>query len=416
MGDSLTDVAKRRSCSPDLLRKTLRGDLDWIVMKSLEKDRTRRYDSTSQFLSDVERHLRREPVSASPPSTWYLTRRFIQRHATLVGATTAVLTAILMGLVASIALYLRAERAHAETQAVTDFLVNDVLASVYPENAKGQEVTVRYLLETASPSLEDRFADGALAEARIRDAVGLTYQKMGDNTAAEPHLARVLEIRRRHLGEEAPATLASLDRLGWLYWYQGRTDEAKATLQKAFEARRRILGAEHPDTLESMIHLAWVGEGNEEVALAQDAYLTAQRVLGERHPTSLTAAAALAMKCVGRYQHAKANAIAPRAYEISRDVLGEENEITLVLMNALTWLYGRQQHHEIAVPLAEKTVGTARHVLGETHMVTLHACANLGWLYTEQGRYEEADTLLTQSLDLAKQNLGPDHMVTVCCA
>ncbi len=416
LGDTLTDVARRRSCSPDLLRKTLRGDLDWIVMKALEKERTRRYDGAGALLVDIQRHLNCEPVSAGPPGPWYQTRKFVQRHGALVGAITAIVAAVSIGLIASMVMYFRAERARAETQAVTDFLASDVLAAVYPENAKGQEVTVRYLLETASVNLEKRFGGEVLAEARVRTTVGLTYQKMGDCTAAEPHLERALEIRRRHLGDNHPATLGSLDQLAWLYWCQGRSDKAQPILQKAFEGRRRVLGTEHPDTLESMTHLAWLQQGAWKTTLADEAYEIACRVLGEEHPTALGAAAALAMKRVVRFQLRQAEMLAPRAYVISRRVLGDGHETTLVLMNALSWLYGRQQRFEVALPMAEKARQTAQQILGSTHMVTLHACANLGWLYTAQGRVEEADALLTQSLDLARQHLGPDHMITVCCA
>ena len=111
LGDSLTSIAERRGCSPDLLRKALHGDLDWIVMKTLEKDRTRRYDSTSQLAGDVKRHLSHEPVSAGPPSIWYLGQKFIQRHRTLVIALAVVVLTLTIGLVTSTSLYIRMRRA-----------------------------------------------------------------------------------------------------------------------------------------------------------------------------------------------------------------------------------------------------------------------------------------------------------------
>jgi len=110
LGETLTDVARQRSCSPDLLRKHIRGDLDWIVMKSLEKDRTRRYDSTSALLEDVKRHLDHEPVSAGPPSAWYRTRKFLQRHRTWLTTGAIVTVIILAGLVVTTSLYMRVER------------------------------------------------------------------------------------------------------------------------------------------------------------------------------------------------------------------------------------------------------------------------------------------------------------------
>ena len=110
LGETLTDIARQRNCSSDLLRRTLRGDLDWIVMKSLEKDRARRYDSTSALLEDVKRHLDHEPVSAGPPSAWYRTRKFLQRHRTWLTTGAIVTVIILAGLVVTTSLYMRVER------------------------------------------------------------------------------------------------------------------------------------------------------------------------------------------------------------------------------------------------------------------------------------------------------------------
>ncbi len=191
LGDSLTDVAKRRSCSPDLLRKTLRGDLDWIVMKSLEKDRTRRYGATSALLGDIERYLRCEPVSAGPPNPWYRAKKFIVRHAKLVATLVAIATVVVVGFIVSSMMYLRAEQARekesvarVEAQTTIDFLTDDLLASVYPEKAKRPNVTVRYILENASKDLDTKFERQPLSEAAIRETLGLTYQKMGDYNAA----------------------------------------------------------------------------------------------------------------------------------------------------------------------------------------------------------------------------------------
>ena len=107
VGESLTEIAKRRQASPDSLTKLVRGDLDWIVMKSLEKNPGRRYSTTVELAADVRRHLNNEPVQAGPPSVSYRARKYVQRHGTLVAAVTAVLTILLVGLVVSLSLYIR---------------------------------------------------------------------------------------------------------------------------------------------------------------------------------------------------------------------------------------------------------------------------------------------------------------------
>ncbi len=85
--------------------REVRGDLDWIVMKSLEKDRTERYGSVSTFQDDIQRHLRNEPVSAGPPGAWYRTKKFVRRHCTFLAATGAVVAAIVAGLLVSSIMY-----------------------------------------------------------------------------------------------------------------------------------------------------------------------------------------------------------------------------------------------------------------------------------------------------------------------
>ncbi len=426
LGETLTQTAAYRRCSPDSLRKQIRGDLDLVVMKSLNKDRALRYTTASEFASDIERHLRGEPVTAGPPTAFYRMKRFMRRRLALTAAAASVVTAVLAGLVFSTIMYMQTRRAlgreiaaRAELQTVSHFLTDDLLASVYPERTGGDDVTVRYILNTASENLDVKFLNSPLSEAAIRQTLGQTYRKMGDYPAAELHLRRALEIRREQLGPEDTSTLTSLDNLGWLYWCQGRNEKALPLLAEAFETRRRTLGPEHADTLQSMVHLSWLdmdGSGStEQVTLPEKAYEIARRALGKEHPVALDAAAVLAMKYVARLKHAEAEAMAPEAYEISRRILGQEHETTLVLMNALVWLYGRQKNIDKGVTLGEKAFESAQRVFGQGHLLTLHAMANLGFIYTLQGRYDEADTILTHSLELARANMGPAHSITICC-
>jgi tetratricopeptide (TPR) repeat protein len=422
MGEARIDVAKYRNTSPDALHKLIRDDVDWIVMKTLEKDRDRRYDSVGEFAVDIKRYLNNEPVMAGPPGVWYRTKKFFQRHGKLAAILVIGMVMIVTGSLVCLGMYFQAEQARkeadvsqAEAQSVADFLTDDLLASVYPEKAKGQEVTVRYLLESASEKLDERFANNPLAEATVRDAMALTYQKMSKYRQAEPHMKRVLEIRRAQLGEEDPATLAALDRLGQLYGYQGRFEEAEELLVDAFEARKRILGPECPDTLESMSHLAWFMHAKAQgSAFAKEAHEMTQRMLGKEHPITLEATAALALNSVLRFRLNEAETIIPEAYERSLRILGKEHQTTLLLMNTLVMLYERQKRFDTGVPLAEEVLEIANYTYGETHFLTVFGMTNLGSLYTIQGRYNEAESLLNKSIELGKRHLGEDHDTTLC--
>ena len=107
----LTTTAQHRQADSPKLISLLRGDLDWIVMKCLEKDRTRRYDSANGLAQDIERHLKHEPVLACPPSTAYKARKFIQRNQVMVGAGAVVVAVLVLGIVVSTWQAVRATRA-----------------------------------------------------------------------------------------------------------------------------------------------------------------------------------------------------------------------------------------------------------------------------------------------------------------
>jgi len=97
MGKALTDVAKHRQASPDVLQKLVRGDLDWIVMKTLEKDRTRRYERAVELAADVQRHLNHEPVQAVSPSISYRLRKFVRRNRVAVITFSLIIAALAIG-------------------------------------------------------------------------------------------------------------------------------------------------------------------------------------------------------------------------------------------------------------------------------------------------------------------------------
>jgi eukaryotic-like serine/threonine-protein kinase len=430
LGEALTAIAKHRCTSPDSLRKLIQTDLDWIVMKTLEKDRSRRYESISEFVADIRRHLNHEPVLAGRPSTVYRIRKFVQRRRALVAATAAIAAVIIVGFVVSTAMYVQAEQARQEealareqevaarleAQSVADFLTDDLLASVYPEKAKSPEVTVRYILQTAAENLENRFANSPLVEAKIRTTLGLTYQKLGDYQAPEPHFKRALEIRRQQLGEEDPLTLASLHYLSALYVWQGRYTEAEPIVVKLIETRSRILGKEHPDTLDCMCRLGYIytfcQRFNDAEVLFVKILEIGRRVLNEEHDIMQETRRGLAIQYIWMSRLDEAMALVSKGFEISCRVLGEENEKTLYFMNQLAWVYEKQKRYDAAQELSIKALKISQRVVGEEHQSTIQAMNMLGWTYAKQGQVGKAFPLLIKSVALSRQVLGKAHQFT----
>src|SRR5438094_5338609 len=109
LADELTTTARHRHTDAPKLVHLLRGDLDWIVMKCLEKDRARRYDTASGLARDVQRHLDNEPVVARPPSNLYRFQKLVRRNKLAFAAASAVVAALMIGLTVSTVMYLRAQ-------------------------------------------------------------------------------------------------------------------------------------------------------------------------------------------------------------------------------------------------------------------------------------------------------------------
>jgi hypothetical protein len=154
-GEELTTTAKRRGLEAPKLIHQLRGDLDWIVMKCLEKDRGRRYDTANGLARDIDRYMNNEPVMARPPSRAYRFQKLIGRNKLAFSAAGAVLTALLLGLGLSTWLFLREragrrEQAHLRNEAQTEAtksqqvakFLTDMLDGVGPSKALGRDTTM----------------------------------------------------------------------------------------------------------------------------------------------------------------------------------------------------------------------------------------------------------------------------------
>ena len=420
LGEELTDIAKHRHTEPGILQKLVRGDLDWIVMKTLEKDRTRRYAATTELAADIERFLQHEPVQAAAPSLFYKLRKFVWRNRVAVMTTAAVAAVIVIGFIVSTIMYFQAKQAKTEAersakiaQAVNVFLNKDLLASIKPEKAQGREITVKEVLDAASEKIEGKFKDEPLIEASIRDTLGSTYLSLGKYEAAEPHLERTRDIAREQLGEEHPTTLESMNKLAVLYEAQGRYEEAEPLYVKTLEIQRRVLGEEHPSTLSSIVTLAMLyksqGRYKEAEPLILKTLEIQRRVLGEEHPDTLSSMNFLAVMYENQGCYEEAESLYVKTLEIRRRVLGEEHPRTLISMSNLAVFYENQGRYDEAEPLHVKTLEIRRRVLGEEHPDTLGSMNNLAMLYRTQNRYDEAETLYVKTLEIMQRALDEGH-------
>ena len=266
-GQELSTTAQRRGLDAPKLVSELRGDLDWIVMKALEKDRARRYETANGLAVDIHRHLNNEPVVARPPGRLYRFGKMARRNKAAFSTIVAVAIALVAGAIASAWQAERARRAERLAKAERDsvntvlqFFREKILAAGRPEGQDGglgKDVTLREAIDAAEPQITTSFRDRPVVEAAIRHTLGESYHYLGEPTLAIQQKERALALRRQHLGIEHSDTLESMNSLGFEYveMEAGKLEQGLALLENALEMRTRKLGPEHPDTLQTMANL-----------------------------------------------------------------------------------------------------------------------------------------------------------------
>jgi hypothetical protein len=240
------EIAQHRRSDPARLPKLLHGELDWIVMKAVEKDRTRRYETVNGLARDLERYQEGEPVEAAPPSTAYRLRKFVRKHRVWLATAAAFLALLVVGVVVSSWMAVRASRAEKAAilerntaNAVNDFLQKDLLAQAGasaqagPDNKPDRDLKVRTALDRAAARIEGKFQSQPLVEASIRETMGNAYEDLGLYPEAQRQLERALDLRRHVLGEEHPDTLTGMNSLASVYWDAGKYAQAEPLFMKA---------------------------------------------------------------------------------------------------------------------------------------------------------------------------------------
>ena len=437
-------IAKLRQTEPAALWREIRGDLDWIAMKAMEKDRTRRYATALDLANDVERHLRYEPVEAGPPSATYKFRKFVRRHRLGVLTGSLIGVAIITGMslataglieatnaknalklerdAAREASYqadqarireqrhrIRAEDSATEARnqaakAVTVYeFLKEMLGAVDPSKALGREVTVRYILDEAVRKInEGALSEQPEVEAAVRMTLGETYETLGLYDDAERQLGITASMRGSLLGQEQADTLRSNRALAGVLRVKGKFAEAEALLSRTAETQRSVLGEEHPDTLTTMTELALTLRGGgrlkEAEAILRRTLKIQKRILGDEHVATVKSMVHLGAVCKSLGKCTEARPLLSSAVELSRRVLGEEHPCTAMAMNNMGSFFEDQRDYVQAEELYRQTYEMDCRVLGLDHPQTLILMNNLLRVLHTQGKIEESRPLVTENL------------------
>jgi serine/threonine protein kinase/tetratricopeptide (TPR) repeat protein len=409
--DTASSAAQRRRTTPVGLRRELRGDLDWIVVKAVERDRNRRYETANTLALDIERHLEHKPIVARPPTLAYTTSRFVRRHR--AGVAAAVVTAVgLAVLVTGIARErTRAELEAAKAQAISTFL-EDMLESADPWQGGGERTTVAAALRAGVARVNDGTVPDPVVAASIRRTIGSAYFGLGRNAEADTLFRAALAERIARTGPASGETAQSWSDLGQLYWTVGNYDSAGTAFERALEIRRRAFGERDTLVAHSLLDLAdlanTMGAYGRADSLGRVALGILQGAHGDRHVSLTVAMQRIAGTALNDSRLAEADSITQASMAMLRDLgLGRSPQMSSALNN-LAWVRLFQGRKAEAVPLMLQAVKLDSVLLGPNHPILANHLENLGIMYDDSGMRERSRPILRQVLALRRAGLPDD--------
>ena len=418
------EVARVRGQDSTTLVKRIRGDLDWITLKALAKDRTHRYQTANALAMDIRRHLADEPVLAGPPSAIYKARKFVRRHRAGVAAALLVAVAIIGGTIGTTAALLRALRAeHRATQEaeaarrVSDFLV-EIFRVADPSEAQGETITARQILDEGSRRISRELRQQPMTRARLLSTMGTVYRHLGLYEESRPMLEEASELRRGQLGVDSPELAESLAALAALDMLDGHRTRAQSRAEQALAIREAVLPPDSPEIADSLMQLGWVlaNQSNHTAAipLFERALTTRQRVLGAQSMGVAESHHGLGFSHwrLGDYGLAeKELGQALRTYEL---VLGPDDSRIGEMLNDLAAFYQEEAVGKDgrALPLLERALAIKERVLGPLHPDVASSLNNLAIAYDRDDRPAEAEPLLQRALAIIEDSHGSEHQRT----
>jgi serine/threonine protein kinase/tetratricopeptide (TPR) repeat protein len=436
VGD-LAKAAKVRQTEPFKLISLIRGDLEWIVMKCLEKDRTRRYETANGLAADLERHLNNEPVTARPPSSAYLFLKFVRRHKFLFASASAVAAALFVGLALSTWLLVREtkarrravtaelaeEKAHQEAETswrraenneararteankstqVAKFL-KEMLQGIDPSIALGRDtVVLQQILDRTAGRVDADLESQPEVAGELLSTIGTVYLALGRNEQAERMLRRALAFRIRSSGDEDPTVAQSYHELAPALLAQGKKVEAEDLEKKALAMRIRLLGESDREVASSLSTLGNIYLSQQKQGEAGDCFNRALRIRkqlwGDEHLEVAQSMADIArvLSTEGKWEEAERNY--RQALAIDRKLLGDQNPTVAYALQNLTEVLLSREKFEAAETIAREALAMRRQVLGTDHPLVADSRTTLATALNYEGNLAEAEAQVRLAL------------------
>ncbi|MBC8423813.1 serine/threonine protein kinase [bacterium] len=426
LGDASEAVARARRTDPDKLAARLRGDIDWIILRALEKDRIRRYGTPDELADDLRRHLNDEPVVASPPSTVYRVRKFARRHKVGVGFASVVLV-LLIALATTMSIQagrIARERDRANREAalaareaetasqVSAFLI-DLFEVSDPDRTRGATITAREILDQGAERIETELADRPAIQATLMRTIGQVYTELGLFDESLRLLRRAVALHEALPPGNERELATSRFRLAKLLTWLGGDAEAEGLARRALAMREELLGLEHEEVAECLnalgIALQHLERYDESTAAHRRALAIRETIFGPDAPEVAVTLHNLAIVHFFKDELAEAEVLYRRSADIEKRHLGPDNHGYATSLHTLAIVCQYQERFDEALELELESLDIRQRVLGPDHYHVALSLATLGEIYREMGRTSEAVDCNRRAVEIAEPALGADH-------
>jgi non-specific serine/threonine protein kinase/serine/threonine-protein kinase len=420
LGEEGADIASNRRTDRAALVRRLEGDLDWVVMKAIEKDRDRRYATVQELAAELRRYLKHEPVEAGPPGRLYRLGKFVRRHRLGFVAASAVLAALLLGTIGTSVGWLRASRAErrateeaAAAEQVSAFLT-DLFEVSKPANQPAETITAPHILAQGAARIRTELAGQPLIQARMMLTISGVYRNLDLHDEALVLAEEALEIRRRELPDGDLEIGDALLELGTVQLELGQLEGAQWNLEAAMAVLDRNVDADDPRRIPGLRSLGRLFVRSERF---QEAYEPARRALelGERALDAGSPDLALLYQDLGAVLLAlgrldEAETLLTGALDDLRRELGDDHVLWANTASKLGQVLQRQNRLDEAIALYKQVVTVHERNYGPVHTELASSTNSLAVCYAMQGRYEEAAPLFISRVGMLEQLFGPEHV------
>jgi eukaryotic-like serine/threonine-protein kinase len=434
LGDASVINAGNRASDVKKLIHKIRGDLDIIAMKALEKDRNRRYETPDAFAADIQRYLNREVIEARPASAMYRLQKFWSRNKVGVGAIAMIALALIVGTIVSTSQAIRANQATVAERAakiqaekrlvqiekgadLLGWIFKDLdLRSVEGEGKTLEQVLGQRLKDAAAKLNKDDVGDPRMT-AKLQSLLGESLYSLGYVDESVELFKNSTKTNQEHLGPDDPVTLTSFHNLAESYVMAGKYEKAIPIHKTTLDRSKATLGPEHYDTISSTKDLGnayvYANDYGSGIPLLEEALRLSRKTVGEGDTLLLTAMNSLAVAYQQSGKMDQALPLYEETLRLRREHFGAEHYDTMTSMNNLAACYHGLKELEKSLPLMQEVYDLRKTKLGEDHPHTISSMGNLAVVLESTGQRKKALPYFEKSLEISEAKSGKNHPSTI---